>query len=214
MLSEETIAKCLKTLSEPPPSRFALAKNLVHKQRAKKSALDRRLPSIRSLIKPENARAILPHLPAPGERTEIILRGDFVLCDLIPAVLDHCGPSPHLRATTLGLSAENARTLATLHRTGKIRALSLVVSHYFRHVNSIDIFAQVRATLADITAPRVCRMHCKVILIPTDRGDFYCISGSGNLRSSNCLEQIAITNDRPTHDFHDRWIDELPEDAA
>ena len=190
-----------------------LPANLVHKtQQDRKAALKRKLPALRTLIRPANARAILPHLPAPGERTEIILRGDFVLCDLIPAIIAERGYCPHLRCTTLGLSPANALTLADLHRKGRTGKLTLVVSHYFRHVNSADIFAQVKKTLAAVCTLRFSRMHCKVILIPTASGDFYTISGSGNLRTSGCLEQIAITNDRTTHDFHAEWIDTVEEE--
>jgi hypothetical protein len=206
--SKTEIESAFELLNSPPKPRFTLPTNRYHKTLARQK-LARGMVGIRKLIRPENALAVLPHLPKPDERTEAILNGDFVLCDLIPAIIAHRGKCAHLRATSLSLSGANAQTLADLHKTGKIGRLTLVVSHYFRHVDSTDIFLAVTEALKGVTRPHVCRMHCKVVLIPTSKGDWFTLSGSANLRSSNCLEQLSITNDRATHDFHTTWIDTI-----
>ncbi len=97
----------------PPAATFALPANLfLFKQAAAKDYASR--AGIRKLIHPDNARAVLQYLPDPGGRTHCILQGDFVLCDLIPAIIHHRGRCEHLHIATLGLSVANADALAVL----------------------------------------------------------------------------------------------------
>lgn len=167
---------------------------------------------IRNLIRPENAAAIVPHLPADeSERTHALLRGDFVFFDLIPAIIAEWGRVGHLRIATLGMSAANAAGLARLLASGHVERLTLVVSHYFQQVDRTTVYAEVCAALAPHgVAPVVCRNHAKVILLPfRDRPDRLAIEGSANLRSSDNVEQICVFNSAATHDFHAGWIESL-----
>jgi hypothetical protein len=185
---------------------FAFDGNRFHRVKADER---RRRRGIRALIRPENAAAVIAHLPEPGERTHCLLRGDFVLCDLIPAIVAARGRCPHLRIATLGLSVANADTLAALVEAGEVGALTLVVSHYFQQVDKTTIYRAVAARLARIARFVVTRSHAKVICLPTARGDHFVIEGSANLRSSDNIEQMLVTNEQATHDFHVAWIDEL-----
>jgi hypothetical protein len=107
------------------------------------------------------------------------------------------------------MSPANAITLAELVESGAVGKLTLVVSHYFRQVDKLTAFRQVSARLEGLTEIVVARNHAKVILIPTDAGDFYVIEGSANLRSSDNLEQMFVVNDEETHAFHANWLDHL-----
>lgn len=189
--------------------RFAIGGNLFHFHQAKaRQTKERR--GIKALIRPENAEAILAHLPAePDDRTHCLLRGDFVLCDMIPAILRVRGPCPHLRIATLGLSVANADTLACLVERSTVAALTLVVSHYFQQVDKTTVFRAVAARLAGLACITVTRSHAKVICLPTSAGDHFVIEGSANLRSSDNTEQMLITNDPATHAFHAAWLDAL-----
>lgn len=172
---------------------------------------------IRNLIRPENAAAILPHLPADDtERLHALLRGDFVLFDLIPAIIGHIGPVGHLRIATLGLSGANAHGLARLLASGQVERLTLVVSHYFQQVDKTTVYAEVSAALAPHgVTPVVTRNHAKVILLPfRDRPDRVTLEGSANLRSSDNIEQLCVFNSAATHDFHAVWIDALANSSA
>lgn len=173
-----------------------------------KAADRHRRRGIKALIRPDNAAGVLPHLPGPGERTHCLLRGDFVLCDLIPQLIAAHGATAHLRIATLGLSAGNADTLAVLRETGQASALTLIVSHYFQGVDRSDVFRAVHTRLAPLARLVVTRSHAKVICIPTASAHFV-IEGSANLRSSDNIEQMLITNDEETHAFHAAWLDEL-----
>ena len=188
---------------------FSLPQNrfLFHRVKADDKARRR---GIKSHIRPENAGGILAHLPVgPDDRTHCVLRGDFVLCDLIPHVLAAHGECPHLRIATLGMSVANADTLACLVERGSVRELTIVVSHYFQQVDKTTTFRMVAARLAGKAKLAVTRSHAKVILLPTAQGDAYVFEGSANLRSSDNLEQMLVVNDRETHDFHAAWIDQL-----
>ncbi len=195
---------------------FAFDSNRVQTFREKKDADKRSRRGIRALIRPENAAFLLDHLPAsPQDRTHCMLRGDFVLCELIPLVIAARGRSPHVHISTLGLSAANADTLVALLNADLIGELTLVVSHYFQQVDKTTVYRAVESKLATIPADRcrlvVTRSHAKVICLPTASGDSYVFEGSANLRSSDNIEQLVITNDPDTLAFHSSWLEHLEE---
>lgn len=188
---------------------FVLPSSLKHFHKAKARDSKSR-KGIKQFIQAGNALPILDHLPSdPDDRTHVALRGDFVLCDLIPLIIARRGHCPHLRIATLGLSADNANTLARLHATHAVREITLVASHYFRGVDKTSTYREVMAILGQRARIIITRCHAKVILIPTEQGDHYVIEGSANLRSSDNLEQIVVFNDQATHDHHSAWIDSL-----
>lgn len=170
-----------------------------------KKALKR--PGIKRFIKPENARTVLDHLPGPGEHTHCLLRGDFILGDLIPLMMagHHC---QHLRIATLGLSVHNAETLANLRETGLVDQITLLTSLYFREVNKDETFKTVMERLAGHAKLVVARSHVKIILIPTATAAWV-MESSANLRSSDNLELMTIFNDQEIHNWHAAWINEL-----
>lgn len=177
-----------------------------------KSAQKVKRKHVKRFIRPENARSVVPHLPEPGDHTHCILRGDFVLGDLIPAILDGSTPGAcrcdHARIATLGLSEYNAETLARLVKNRQIGRITMVVSHYFEQVNKSTVYADVRRILdldgcVDIITMR---SHAKVITLQTEN-DNWVIEGSANLRSSDNLEQMTVYNDADLLAFHNDWID-------
>lgn len=185
---------------------FALPGNRFLRKFAAKS--DRR--GIKQFIRPENALALIPHLPiSAADRTHAVLRGDFVLCDIIPAIIVARGHCPHLRIATLGMSLANADALACLVESGAVHRLTLLVSLYFAKVDAATVFRAVATRLEKVALLVVARNHAKVICLPTTAGDHFVIEGSANLRSSDNVEQIAVTNDPDTHGFHASWIDAI-----
>lgn len=193
--------------TEPRGPEFALAVNRFHRVKAEEK---NRRRGIKKWIRPENALAVLPHLPTnPDERTHAVLRGDFVLCDLIPAIIRERGRCPHLHIATLGMSTANAETLASLHQAGLIGDITICCSVYFRQVDRNGTWPEVESRLGGIAKLIVSRNHAKVICLPTESGDHYVIEGSANLRSSDNLEQIALFNDPDLVAFHRSWMAEL-----
>jgi hypothetical protein len=191
-----------------PAPEFALRSNLfLFKKQAAKDYASRR--GIKELIRPENARSVLPHLPGPGEHTHCALSGDFVLCDLIPAIIDARGRCTHLHIATLGLSSGNAATLAALRAKNQVDAITLICSHYFAQVDKTTTYRDVVSRLAGLATIIVTRCHAKVICLPTAAGDHFVIVGSANLRSSDNTEQMTIFNDAETLSWYRTWLDSL-----
>ena len=164
---------------------------------------------IQRLIRPENCLPILAALPrGDGARLHCVLRGDFVVCDLVAAIIEAHGPATSVRVATLSMSGSNARQLAALVRRGLITDLGLVVSEYFAKIDKKDIFPEVVAALDGLARLTITRTHCKIITIATPEASWV-IEGSANLRSSDNLEQIVIFDDPDLLAFHTEWIDAL-----
>lgn len=193
----------------PRGPEFALGANRFLRAKAEEKRSRR---GIKKHIRPENARAILEHLPTgPADRTHAVLRGDFVLCELIPTIIRERGRCPRLHIATLGMSGANAEQLADLHQAGLIGEITICCSHYFRQVDRTSTWREVEARLGKVAKIIVSRNHAKVIVLPTESGDHYVVEGSANLRSSDNLEQIAIFNDEQLAEFHRGWMAELEE---
>jgi hypothetical protein len=207
---EAAVAGMRAGIAKRKAAMFALPANRFHHERQKE--LSRR--GIRRHVRPENAAALIAALPEPGDILHAILRGDFILGDALPGIIARTGPCTHLRIATLGLSVANAETLRALLTAGRVARLTLVCSHYFRHVDRLSTFHRVQQILGPIAELKVARCHAKIILIPTERGEALVFEGSANLRSSATVEQLTVFNDPDLLAFHASWIDELPAEPA
>lgn len=194
----------------PGEPQFVLRENRFLQMR-RKERLKKSRRGIKALIKPENARCVLPHLPEPGDHTHAILRGDFVLCDIIPTILNDRGHGLDLHVATLGLSAANAEQLVSLKQAGRLTSLTILCSHYFQQVDKVTVFREVAGKLEGHGRLIVARNHAKVICLPLRGGDHFVIVGSANLRSSDNCEQITIFNDPEIGEFYRRWIEDMSE---
>lgn len=177
--------------------------------RAAKDRLKQSRRGIKALIRPENAECVLPHLPEQGDHLHAILRGDFVLADLIPVIIAHRGALTALHIATLGLSTANAEMLTRLKAQSLAPSITIVCSHYFQQVDKTTVFREVSARLDGKARLIVTRNHAKVICLPTVAGENFVIEGSANLRSSDNLEQITIFNDAELLAWHVAWMEQL-----
>jgi hypothetical protein len=164
---------------------------------------DRR--GIRRLVRADNALGLLPYLPEPGDCTHAVVRGDFILADIIPLILGS-SRADILAISTLGMSRDNAALLAELRAAGRVGRILLLVSHYFSQVDKTGTFREVVSILGD--AVKVARTHAKVILVSA-APSFFVIEGSANLRSSDNIEQFAIWNDEELLKWHLDWMQEV-----
>jgi hypothetical protein len=206
-LDDEILSTPTRQSDEPPAGLFALSKNrFLHQFHATKAADKNKRRSVKKFIRPENALQILDYLPDPGDTTHAVVRGDFVLGEIVPVIIGET-PAELVAIATLGMSAANATQLADLRSRGLIRRLRVIVSHYFAGVDKTGTFADVCRILGD-DAPKVCRNHSKIILIQ-QRGRNLVIAGSANLRSSDNIEQFSIWNDPDVFAFHLNWMDEI-----
>jgi hypothetical protein len=190
------------------PAQFSLPANVFLRRQAK--SIDKANRSgIKKLIRPENAQEVIKHLPGRDERTHCLLRGDFVLCDLIPAIIAARGRCDRLHVATLGLSTANAETLARLRAQNLVGAIHLVCSHYFAQVDKATTYLQITTRLQGLATIVTTRCHAKVIVLPTAADDHFVIEGSANLRSSDNTEQLVIFNDPETAEWHRNWMEQI-----
>lgn len=169
--------------------------------------------ALRKHIRPENAAALLAHLPeSEDDRTHALIAGDFIFCDFVEAVARARGNPPALTLATLSLSAKNAAALERFAQEG-VR-VALLVSHYFQKTSATIFRAlELAAERSPALSIRVGRSHCKVTLF--DYPDFpLVVESSANLRSSRNLEQVTLFCDRELLNFHAGWIAEAAEAYA
>ena len=185
---------------------FPLRSNRYMKQfHAAKGDDKRSRRGIKRLVRPENAAALAEYLPEPGECTHAVVRGDFVMADIIPLLLGD-RVADLVGISTLGMSRDNAVKLAELLAAGKMRRLFLLVSHYFSQVDKTGTYREVKGLLGDAVV--VARTHAKVVLVSA-APSFFVVEGSANLRSSDNIEQFAIWNDEELLNWHLEWMQEV-----
>jgi|SRR5579884_74153 len=156
------------------------------------------------------AKAILEHLPGPGESLHALVSSRMDLADIIGIILDKNGPCEQMMVATLGYHRRNLKTLLAWLDTGAVRSLSLVASIFFRSHNG-DLWEE---TLAEFRQRKqraaCCNCHAKVVTMRFATGQRLSVEGSMNLAGNgSVLEQFALINDGGLHDFHGGWIGAL-----
>ncbi len=77
------------------------------------------------------AKAVLDHLPAPGESLHAICTARLDLSDVIAALLDRVGHCERLRIATLGYNERNLTAMLRWLDGGRVGSLALVASIFF-----------------------------------------------------------------------------------
>jgi hypothetical protein len=156
------------------------------------------------------AKAVLGHLPNPGECIHLLMTGRYDLMHLLLAVF-HARPEPidHLRIATLSFNKKNLAELLELLDSGKVKRFSFVFSKFFRE-HTPDTYQQTAAALSQrgqrFASPR---SHAKVACCHWQSGDKLVMEGSANLRSNGNQEQLTLFTDPALHDWHAAWIDDI-----
>lgn len=74
------------------------------------------------------AKAVLEHLPAPGESLHAVVTARLDLTDASNALLERLGGCEGMMIATLGYNARNLRMMLGWLDSGAVRSLSLVAS--------------------------------------------------------------------------------------
>ncbi len=160
----------------------------------------------------KTATELLPELPQPGEAVHCLMLGTFDLCQVITATAKRLPELRHLRIATLCYSKRNVAELCSLLEGRKVDplALTLLVSVFFReHNKALHEWAVSELTQYPAVKVGAARSHCKVTLFDLVEADAVVFEGSANLRTNKNREQLAVFRDRPLHDWHASWIDDL-----
>jgi hypothetical protein len=156
------------------------------------------------------AKAVLEHLPQPGESLHAICTARMDLTDVITALLESVGRCDRMHVATLGYNPKNLATMLSWLDTGRVRLLTLCASIFFRSHKG-DLWEQ---TLAEFRSrgqrAACCHSHCKVVALQFSDGAAFSIEGSANLCGNGSgREQFALFNDPDLTRWHSAWIDEL-----
>ena len=189
-----------------PTNGFALAASRFISMRDKLHIAKKGRPG-KHLIRAEHVADVMAQLPAPGERLHAILKGNFIMADLIAAIVRQKGPAGAVHLASLSMSERNAAQLAELLSSGLIGSLHLLLSDYFDKTSKADTAPACRAKLSAATIG-TSRSHAKCYVLPCGQNAFV-VETSANLRSSANTEQCTIFNDADLAAFHAGWIGEL-----
>lgn len=150
----------------------------------------------------EAAKKLLCPLPVPNETVHCLLAGNFTLAQAVPVMLDETGPTA-LLVSTLGINDATVDLLCEEMKRGRITALDVLLSHYFQQADAATCLRVAARLKAHRARAGVARVHCKLILsAPSNRADRYTLEGSANLRSSQNIEQLAVSNSAELHRFY------------
>ena len=111
------------------------------------------------------AKAVLDHLPGPGESLHAVCTARMDLTDVIGALGGRLGPCDRMLIATLGYNEANLRTMLGWLDAGAVRSLTLLASIFFRSHKG-DLWAE---TLKEFRARKqraaCCHSHAKVVTL-------------------------------------------------
>jgi hypothetical protein len=153
------------------------------------------------------AAELIQRLPVKAETLHFIMDGNFRLADVVPVIQRHIGQPVALTVCTLGLNDDTTDQLAAMLHDGRLAELRLAFSSYIR-ASDPDTAAHAVDALTKAGATVACeRLHAKLQLYRPARGRArFVLETSANLRSCQCVEVGAITNDPGLFRWHDQWL--------
>ena len=111
------------------------------------------------------AKAVLEHLPGPGESLHALCTARMDLTDVIGALIERLGRCDRMLIATLGYNEANLRTMLGWLDSGAVGSLSLVASIFFRSHKG-DLWAE---TLEEFRKRKqraaCCHSHAKVVAL-------------------------------------------------
>ncbi len=152
---------------------------------------------------------MLKVIPAEGESLHAVMTGRYDLMHLVAVLIDRLGIIEQARVATLSYNGRNLAEMLALLDSGKIKALTLLCSAFFRDHNR-ELWEETLSEFRDRgQKAAAARSHAKVVTLATADGRRYALEGSANLRTNSNREQFALFRDAALHDFHATWIDDL-----
>jgi hypothetical protein len=156
------------------------------------------------------AKAVLAHLPEPGESLHALCTARMDLTDVINALIERLDRCDRLLIATLGYNERNLSAMVRWLDSGAVPSLTLLASIFFRSHKGA-LWAE---TLAEFRERKqraaCCHSHAKVVTLAFASGERFSIEGSANLCGNGSgREQFCLINDAGLHDWHSAWIDNL-----
>jgi hypothetical protein len=148
------------------------------------------------------------------KRTFAIVNGSFIFGDFIEALLvEHQIKAINMQIATLSMSQENVDSLAGLMRQGYIENLTLIGSDFFikHEENNLVPYIYDQLDIDNRFQLLVARVHTKIVIFETSKGNKFVIHGSANLRSSGNCEQVVVEMNAPLYDFNFEFNNKIGE---
>lgn len=166
-----------------------------------------------SMIKYDNAEKLAQDIDlSENSRFFVLCSGSFIYGDFIEAfIVENDFGVDELTISSLSFSESNIDSIANLFNGGYIKKLRLFTSCYFwGFKNNKDLIKYAYMQFKDFDFDIiVSQQHTKMALIKTDCGKHICLYGSANLRSSGCIEQFTIEENKELYDFNKDYFDSI-----
>jgi hypothetical protein len=201
-----TLAAAFDKLRAPRPAAFdVLPQHIVRRVYDGQNA--RRRAARKALVRPENAAELVRQIADldEGDRLHAVIPGNFVFAEILTQLAEIMKPET-VTIASLSLSRQNVDALAAALDLGHIGTLNFLISEYFCATNKAIASHMEQAAKSRRWRIGSKRSHAK---IATFSAGHIVIESSGNLRSSQSVEQLSAFSDRELHDFHTGWITDL-----
>ncbi|WP_428938852.1 hypothetical protein [Fontivita pretiosa] len=170
--------------------------------------VDGQVQEFHDVRKAKLAAEHLGRIPSASQVYHLVTSGRYALWNVVEGVLDLAGPARivELYVATLGFSKDNIAAMCQLLDEGRIGALTLVCSHYFKGTSG-SIYDYAATELAARAQRFVSvRNHAKALAIALSDGRTVTVISSANLRSCKNIEVMLVTGDPAAYRFHSGWI--------
>jgi hypothetical protein len=155
------------------------------------------------------AKAVLEHLPGPGESLHAITTSRMDLTDVLNALLGKLGRCEQMAIASLGYGPRNLRMLLNWLDAGAVGELTLLASIFFKAHNP-GLWQETLTEFRTRNQRAACApSHAKCVSMRFASGERFALEGSANLRASGSVrENLALIHDAALADFHAAWIKE------
>lgn len=150
-------------------------------------------------------------LPAKGEQLQLVTFRSFNAVHFLHYVAKK-EKIEHVLIVVYSINFEAARLIDELIKQGLIGSATILISnlrnkaHREKEQLTRDLFvANPAIDLFFLSS------HAKIISMETAAGNYYTISGSGNLSYNSRVEQYTFDNDEGIYNFTGRWMSEARE---
>lgn len=156
----------------------------------------------------ENIERDMKRLPEKEEFIFLQTEKQFNAFTFIPFILRDRNIQ-HLYASTYSISVRVVESLMSLHDTGKIDAVTLLVSDSLikRNPVTIDKIESLAAARGNVEIKYTWN-HSKITLAKS-MNDHFIIEGSGNWSENAAIEQYMFANSKALFDFRKQIFDEV-----
>ena len=145
-------------------------------------------------------------LPKKGEQIRVVTFRNFNAAVFLKYICDK-EIVEELNLVVYSINAEAAKMICDLIDNGRILNCTILMSnlrnkaHRAKEQLTRDLF---------VNNPKVdlffASSHGKITTMKTEKSNYFCVEGSGNMSYNSRVEQYVIDNDKGLHDFTTKWM--------